>query len=161
VQHIASGFTAGLVAWLSQKTHLLVKVAERGEVIQPGNVYFASEGFQMGLTAGRISMENTAIENGFCPSVSSLFRSVAEAYGPSAMGILLTGMGKDGAVGLKRLREAGGTTLAQNEESSVVFGMPKEAICLGAVEYVLSPEQIAGMIRALGCTTERGDHRGG
>jgi two-component system chemotaxis response regulator CheB len=88
-------------------------------------------------------------DSGFCPSASYLFQSAAEAYGRSAIGILLTGMGRDGAAGLKRLREAGGVTIAQDEESSVIFGMPGEAIRLGAVEHVMSPRQIVGTIRTL------------
>ena len=85
-------------------------------------------------------------DDGFCPSASFLFRSAAENYGRSAMGVLLTGMGRDGAEGLGRLREAGGLTIAQDEESSIVFGMPAEAIRIGAAEYVLSPAQIAELI---------------
>jgi len=150
VQHIALGFTAGLAAWLDQGTPLAVKLAEPGEAVRPGTVYLASDGAQMGITKeGRIRLTKDVIEDGFCPSASYLFQSVAEGYGRSAIGILLTGMGHDGAAGLKRLREAGGVTIAQNEETSVVFGMPAEAIRLAAADYVLSVEQILGAIRSL------------
>jgi two-component system chemotaxis response regulator CheB len=150
VQHIAPGFTAGFVEWLGQGTRLAVKVGESGESVRPGTVYLAPDGFQVGITrAGRIGLTNESAEDGFCPSASYLFQSVAEVYGRSAMGILLTGMGRDGARGLLRLREAGGVTVAQDEETSVIFGMPGEAIRLGAAEYVLSPDQISGMIRSL------------
>ena len=150
VQHIALGFTAGLAEWLGQKTRLAVKLAELGELVRPGAVYLAPEGSQMGITKdGRIRLTQELVEDGFCPSASYLFRSVAEADGKSAIGILLTGMGRDGAAGLRRLREAGGVTIAQDEQSSVIFGMPGEAIRLEAVEYVLSPEQISGAIRSL------------
>jgi two-component system chemotaxis response regulator CheB len=150
VQHIASGFTEGLVEWLDQGTGLRVKLAEPGESVQPGTAYLARDGFHMGITRdGRIRLTNEPADDGFCPSASSLFWSVAEAYGRSAVGILLTGMGRDGAAGLKRLREAGGVTIAQDKESSVIFGMPGEAIRLGAVEHVLPPEQIAATIRSL------------
>jgi two-component system chemotaxis response regulator CheB len=150
VQHIAPGFTTGLADWLGQVTRLTVKMAEAGEATRPGTVYLAPNGFQMGIaTEGRIRLTKELAEDGFSPSASYLFQSVAEAYGRSAVGILLTGMGRDGATGLQRLREAGGVTIAQDKESSVIFGMPGEAIRLGAAAYVLSPEQIAGTIRSM------------
>lgn len=150
VQHIAPGFTAGLVEWLGQATRLAVKLAEPGESARPATVYFAPDGSQIGITKdGRVRLTKELTEDGFCPSASYLFQSVAEAYGPSALGILLTGMGRDGAAGLKKLRAAGGMTIAQDKESSVIFGMPAEAIRLGAAEYVLSPVQISEMIRSL------------
>lgn len=151
VQHIAPGFTMGLADWLGQVTRLKVKVAEAGEATRPGTVYLAPNGFQMGIAMeGRIRLTKELAADGFSPSASYLFQSVAEAYGRSAVGILLTGMGRDGATGLQRLREAGGVTIAQDKESSVIFGMPGEAIRLGAAMYVLSPEQIAGTIRSIG-----------
>ena len=116
---------------------------------RPGTVYLAPNGSQMGVTSdGRIRLGQEPAENGFCPSASYLFESVAKAYGPFAMGILLTGMGRDGATGLRRLREAGGITIAQDEESSVIFGMPGEAIKLGGAEFVLPPEEISWQIRS-------------
>ncbi|MBI4608536.1 MAG: chemotaxis-specific protein-glutamate methyltransferase CheB [Candidatus Rokubacteria bacterium] len=150
VQHIAPGFTEGLAEWLGQGARLMVKLAEPGESIRPGTVYLARDGFQMGITKdGRIRLTKEPMEDGFCPSASYLFQSVAEAYGRSAIGILLTGMGRDGAAGLKKLREVGGVTVAQDEESSVIFGMPGEAVRLGAAQHVLSPEEISVMIRSL------------
>ena len=150
VQHIAPGFTAGLAEWLGQGVPLAVKVAGPGEQVRPGTVYLAPEGRHLGITRdGRIRLTQEAAEEGFCPSASHLFQSVAEAYGRSAVGILLTGMGRDGAKGLLTLRQAGGVTVAQDEESSVIFGMPGEAVRLGAAEHVLPPEQISGMIRFL------------
>jgi two-component system chemotaxis response regulator CheB len=104
----------------------------------------------MGLThTGRISLKQESGDDGFCPSASYLFRSVAEVYGASAIGILLTGMGRDGAAGLRHLQEAGGVTIAQDEESSVVFGMPGEAVRLGAAAHVMPPRRIAHTICAL------------
>ncbi len=150
VQHIAPGFTEGLADWLSQGTPLAVKLAETGESVRAGTVYLARESFQMGITTdGRIRLTKELAEDGFCPSASHLFQSVAETYGRSVIGILLTGMGRDGAAGLRKLREAGGVTVAQDEESSVIFGMPGEAIRLGAAEYVLTPAQISELIRSL------------
>ncbi|MBI5411314.1 MAG: chemotaxis-specific protein-glutamate methyltransferase CheB [Nitrospirae bacterium] len=157
VQHIAPGFTVGLVEWLGQATPLTVKLAEPDELARPGAVYVAPVGAQMGMAKdGRISLQQAPPEEGFCPSASYLLRSVAEGYGRSAIGVLLTGMGRDGATGLKRLREAGGITIVQDEESSVIFGMPAEAIRLRAAEHVLAPAQIAEMIGSLAGAGDRG-----
>ena len=150
VQHIATGFTPGLVKWVAQSTTLHVKLAESGEIAQPGTVYLAPHGAQMGITKHRqIQLIKESMENPFCPSVSYLFESVAKAFGRSAIGILLTGMGQDGAEGLLQLSVAGGVTIAQDEETSVIFGMPGEAIRLGAAQYILSPRQIAALLRGL------------
>lgn len=150
VQHIAPGFTEGLVEWLARETPLTVKLAAAGESAASGTVYIAPDGFQMGITArGQIRLAKALSGNGFCPSASHLFESVAEAYGPAAVGVLLTGMGRDGADGLLRLRQAGGVTIAQDERSSAIFGMPAEAIRLGAAAFVLAPEDIAQAIQSL------------
>lgn len=150
VQHIATGFTPGLVKWLGQNTPLHVKLAESGETAQPGNVYLAPHGAQMGITKDQqISLLKGPTENHFCPSVSYLFESVAKGFGRSSIGILLTGMGQDGAGGLLQLNKAGGVTIAQDEETSVIFGMPGEAIRMGAAQYVLSPREIAEMVQGL------------
>lgn len=151
VQHIAPGFVTGLADWLGGQTPLTVKLAEPGEPVRPGTVYLAPDKCQMGVSRDeRIRLTNgEAAEDGFSPSASYLFRSVAETYQRSAMGVLLTGMGRDGAAGLLRLREVGGLTVAQDKESSVIFGMPGEAVRLGAAELVLSPEEIAALIGRL------------
>jgi two-component system chemotaxis response regulator CheB len=150
VQHITPGFTVGLAEWLTQATGLSVRLAQPGDLVRRGTVYLAPDRSQMGITQeGRIHLTEEVVEGGLCPSASYLFQSVAEAYGRSAIGILLTGMGRDGAEGLRRLREAGGLTVAQDEETSIIFGMPGEAIRQGAAEYVLSPDQIAELIRSL------------
>lgn len=152
VQHIAPGFVSGLAKVLDQDARLRVKTAEAAEIASPGTVYLAPDRHQMGLSkTGRIVLTQDAAENGFRPSASYLFSSVAQAVGRCALGILLTGMGGDGADGLKRLRDTGGLTIVQNEETSIVFGMPKEAIRLGAAEYVLAPDGIAAMIASLAC----------
>jgi len=151
VQHITAGFVNGLAEWLDQGSRLAVKVAEDAEAVRPGSVYVAPDGVQLGITReGEIRLEKGAPEGGFSPSATYLFRSAAQAYGRAALGIVLTGMGQDGAAGLRCLREAGGITIAQDEESSVVFGMPGEAIRIGAVAHVLSPKEITETIRALG-----------
>jgi two-component system chemotaxis response regulator CheB len=110
----------------------------------------APQDFHMGIGMGpRIVLSDHAPENGLRPSVAYLFRSVAEHLGPAAVGILLTGMGKDGAEELKMMKQTGAITIAQNKESAVVHGMPGEAIKLGAVTHVLPPEGIADFLVAL------------
>jgi two-component system chemotaxis response regulator CheB len=156
VQHIVPGFVGGLCEWLGKESRLTVKLAAPGEVARAGTVYFPPDGAQMGIARdGRIQLGRGTGDDGFCPSASYLFRSVAEAYDRAAMGILLTGMGRDGAAGLLRMREAGGVTIAQNEETSVVFGMPAEAIRLGAAEHVLPPAQIVAMLQAVAAASRR------
>ena len=149
VQHIAEGFTQGFAQWLNQKTDLSIHLAGDGERILPKHVYVAPNGFHMGIDAGQIALTRDEPENGLRPSVSYLFRSVANAYGKNAVGVLLTGMGNDGALELKRLKEKGAVTLVQDEESSIVFGMPGQAIKLDAATYVLSPEGIAAKLKDL------------
>lgn len=150
VQHIAQGFTEGFVQWLTESTGFPVSVARNGEPMQPGHAYIAPNGFQTTVDGrGRIALQNSGPENGHLPSVSCLFRSVAATYGSSAVGILLTGMGKDGAVELGLMKAKGAVTFVQDKESSVVYGMPGEAIELGAASYVLSPDKIAAMLTNL------------
>jgi len=150
VQHIAPGFTHGLVEWIDQNTSLHVKLAEADELAQQGTVYVAPHGTQMGITKGmRVHLTKETAESDFCPSISYLFQSVAKSFGGSAVGILLSGMGQDGAAGLLQLRQAGGVTIAQDEETSVIFGMPSEAVRLGAAQYVLAPRQISELLRGL------------
>lgn len=116
----------------------------------PGHVYLAPDDFHMGLDAsGAIALVQQAPENNLRPAVSFLFRSLAEVYGPNALGMLLTGMGKDGAHELKAMKDMGAITIAQDKESSVVHGMPGVAIALGGATHVLSADKIAGALVAL------------
>jgi two-component system, chemotaxis family, protein-glutamate methylesterase/glutaminase len=150
VQHMTPGFSSGFVAWLNRESPLSVKLAEAGELAQPGVAYIAPDRVQLGITPhGRFRCVSQAIPGGFCPSVSFLFQSVTESYGSAAMGVLLTGMGTDGASELGQLRQAGGVTIVQDEESSTVFGMPGAAIKNGAAQHVLPPAQIADFIGSL------------
>jgi len=150
VQHIAAGFAGGLAEWLGRSTSLAVKLAEPDEPTRAGAVYVAPDGLHMGIsTAGRITLTDEIEADGFRPSASYLMRSVARSYRAAALGVLLTGMGRDGAAGLLELREQGGITIAQDKESSVVFGMPMEAIRLGAAEHVLPPRRISQAIKSL------------
>jgi two-component system chemotaxis response regulator CheB len=150
VQHMATGFLQGFVEWLTQSTGNPVHIAAHGEQTQPGHVYTAPDSYHMGVQSnGQIQLSKDAPENGLRPSVAYLFRSVANSFGRNAMGILLTGMGKDGAVELKTMNELGAATIAQDEESSVVYGMPGEAVAIGAAAYVMPPEKIAAAIIGL------------
>jgi two-component system chemotaxis response regulator CheB len=150
VQHIAPGFVQGLTEWLGQSCGLPAHVATDRELALPGHVYIAPEGFHMGIDKnGRIKLTESAPEHGIRPSVSFLFRSVAEALGPNAVGVLLTGMGSDGADGLKVMKDMGAITIAQDETSSVVHGMPGVAIRLNAASHVLPPHNIAELLARL------------
>src|SRR3989339_677470 len=147
VQHIASGFLPGLIDWLSDCTLLNYKVPAQNEVIQQGYVYFAPDDYNIGITNNNsIVLSNDEMENGLRPSVSYLFRSTANTIGEKAIGIIMTGMGKDGAAELKLMRDKGALTIAQDKESSIVFGMPKESIKLDAAQYILPPERIASLL---------------
>ncbi len=144
VQHIAPGFVRGFVDWLNTSSPVPVYLATHHETIWKGRVYVAPDDLQMGVAdGGQIVLSAAPPEYYLRPSVACLFRSVAETYGSAAVGILLTGMGMDGSAELKKIRDAGGVTFAQDKASSIVHGMPGEAIRLGAVDYVLPPAAIA------------------
>jgi len=143
VQHIAVGFLPGLVEWLSQATGFAVRIPAPGELLLPGHAYLAPDGCHLAVERGpRAVLSQSPPESNLRPAVSHLFRSVAETLGNQAVGVLLTGMGKDGAAELKVLRERGAITIAQDKESSAVHGMPGEAIQLGAAMHILPPERI-------------------
>jgi two-component system, chemotaxis family, protein-glutamate methylesterase/glutaminase len=150
VQHIAAGFVQGFADWLAHSSGLPVKVAAHGEQLLPGHAYVAPDDLQMGVeNGGRIMLSSSEPENGLRPSVSWMFRSVSDAFGKNAIGVLLTGMGKDGAQELKRMKEQGAVTIAQDRESSIVYGMPGEAVTINAAAYVLSPAGIAEFLSGL------------
>ncbi len=150
VQHIAAGFIQGLADWLAASSKSPVHIASHGETILEGHIYIAPDGFNMGIAkSGRITLSQDEAMNNMRPSASYLFRSVAEIYGKQAIGVLLTGMGKDGAQELKVMKEKGAITIAQDKESSVVFGMPGEAVNLQAAVFVLPPEEIAKTLHRL------------
>jgi len=156
VQHIAAGFLQGMVEWLDKETPLSVQIPKNGDRARSGNVYFAPEGYHMGITGGgEIVFSSAAPKNGVKPSVSYLFRSVTRAFGEKAVGVILTGMGKDGVLELKEMKDRGAITVAQDKESSIIHGMPGDAIKIGAATHVLSPEEIAAF---LGSTVKKHDH---
>lgn len=150
VQHISAGFVQGFADWLAKASGLPVKVAAHDEYPLPGHVYIAPDDVQMGMDiTGRISLNKSDPENGLRPSVSYLFRSAAKACGNNAVGVLLTGMGKDGAYELKLMKEMGAVTIAQDRDSCIVFGMPGEAVVLNAATYILAPAKIAELLSGL------------
>ncbi len=147
VQHISEGFLSGLVSWLSTDCALKVQIAPLGGVPLPGNIYFPPERMHLELDLqGKFKFSAAPPVDGHRPSVTTTFQSVASFYGKSAIAILLTGMGRDGAEGMRAVSQAGGLTIAQDEKTSLVFGMPKEAIALGAAQSILPLEQIAPLL---------------
>jgi two-component system chemotaxis response regulator CheB len=127
-----------------------VRIAEHGEAPSAGVAYLAPGNRHLLVTRrGVLALSSAPPVGGFRPSGTLLFESGGEYYGAEAVGVLLTGMGEDGAVGLAAMRNAGATTIAQDEASSVVFGMPAAAVALGAAEQVLPLTEIAVQIRAL------------
>lgn len=156
VQHIAQGFTEGLVDWLARSSAFLVRIATEGEHPLPGRAYVAPEGRHMSLGHDRrISLSTREVEHGHRPAVSALFRSVAEVLGRRAVGVLLTGMGKDGAAELKLMKDRGALTIAQDRHSCVVHGMPGEAILLDAATHILAPDAIAALLSRLAAKREK------
>jgi two-component system, chemotaxis family, protein-glutamate methylesterase/glutaminase len=149
-QHIARGFVAPLAEWLSTTTRLPVRVAGPNELLLPGHVYLAPDDQHMSVFV-REYAACRALQpaDRYCPSADILFESVAAVYGRRAIGVILTGMGDDGARGLLALKAAGGRTLAQNESSCVVYGMPRVAVELGAVERVAALADLAQAVRDL------------
>lgn len=143
VQHLHADFTSGLLTWMARVSALPVQVAQHGLAAIPGHVYLAPGGthlllgsdYRLALTESPASLHR--------PSADQLFHSVAETAGGAAVGVLLTGMGEDGAAGLLDIRRRNGRTLAQDEASSAVFGMPRAAQRLGAVEELLPLDRIA------------------
>jgi two-component system, chemotaxis family, protein-glutamate methylesterase/glutaminase len=148
-QHIGDGFLAGLISWLKEDSQLNVKVAQIGETPAPGTVYFAPERAHLEFDAqGKFIYSNFVTATGTCPSIDTLFRSVARIYGRSSVGMLLTGMGTDGVVGMEAISAAAGKTIAQDEQSCLVFGMSKLAIAAGKVEHVMNLTEIAPFLVA-------------
>ncbi len=149
-QHISTGFTEGLAQWLAAETALAVTEAKDGEKMRPGTVFIAPSGAHLLVREdARLHLDPGPPIQGFRPSCDALLFSAAEAFGRRAIGVILTGMGRDGARGLKEIRARGGRTIAQDERTCVVFGMPGEAVSLGAAEEVVPVDEIAGHLLRL------------
>lgn len=147
VQHIGAEFIEGMIQWLQKTTGLPIHLAQNGQYMLPGHVYIAPDNIHMGVKKREIiELALSEPDEGLRPSVSYLFRSAAATYGKHAVGVLLTGMGRDGAEGLKTMKDAGAPTIAQDESTSIVFGMPAEAIKRGGAQYILPLKEIPGKI---------------
>ncbi|MFZ6031126.1 MAG: chemotaxis-specific protein-glutamate methyltransferase CheB [Chloroflexota bacterium] len=150
VQHFSPGFAGGLAEWLDTQTTIRVEIAAHGDTLRPGVLLMAPDDYHLQATAqGIVILSKGPAYKGLRPSANPLFESLAQHYGPAALGIVLTGMGDDGADGLLALRKAGGYTIAQNEESCVVYGMPREAAARQAADEILPVEQIAARLALL------------
>lgn len=150
VQHIMSGFAEGLATWLNQLTPFEVRLARHDDAPRAGQVIIAPDNHHMLVNdKGLITFSHDPPQNGLRPSANYLFNSVARVYGATAIGVILTGMGSDGADGLRALYEKGAHTIVQNEASCVVFGMPAVAIELGAAEQILPADEIATALMEL------------
>lgn len=150
VQHISKGFLPGLVNWLSKEVKIPVRIASGGELLQPGVVYFAPDEHNMGVSReGTVKLEKCKAGTVICPSVAHLFQTAAAEFGCKSLGILLTGMGNDGAKELKMMADAGAETIAQSKESALIYGMPGVAIEIGAARHVLTAEEIARFLTEL------------
>jgi len=151
VQHLAHGFMAGFIEWLQQASNFPAQEAAHGELAIAGRAYIAPDDFHLGIDeCRRLLLSKEVPDAGHRPSVDHLFRSVTASYGPRSAGVLLTGMGVDGAVALKKMRAAGAMTVAQDKATSVIYGMPGEAARIEASMWNLPIESIADFIASLG-----------
>jgi len=147
VQHMVPGFLEGFARWLRGETHLPVALAEHGELFRPGKVHIAPDGAHLRLTeTGHLELGGEAPRGMFRPSIDVLFESVARVAGDGALGILLSGMGNDGAQGLLQLRQAGSVTFSQRPETCVVPGMPLAAREIGAAADELTPDGLSEVL---------------
>lgn len=147
VQHINGEFLPGFISWLQSACRLTIKTADNGEICQPGTIFFPPADHHLEVDHGlRLRLVAGTLVDGHCPSVTVTFRSVAQSCANRAVGVLLTGMGVDGAAGLAAIAKAGGITIAQDEATCVVFGMPGEAVALGAARQVLPLPEIARLL---------------
>ena len=150
VQHITAGFLEGFTRWLSQSSKFPVHIASEGEYLLPGHAYVAPDGLQMSLkNRNSIALRKEAFPSALCPSVACLFESVARVFRQNAIGVLLTGMGDDGALELKQMKDSGAITIAQDKASCIVYGMPGEAVKASAVTHVLPLDGIAAKLTSL------------
>jgi two-component system chemotaxis response regulator CheB len=158
VVHIGEPFAVAFAEWLDAQTGVRVSYARHGDLVRSktGQVAMAPPGSHLAVSRGRLVLTQEAPRHSCRPSVDALFESVAREYGAAAIGVLLTGMGRDGAAGLLDMRRSGSFTIGQDEASSVVYGMPREAMLLGAVERELPLADIAAELRGLAAPKSAG-----
>ncbi|MCP4680512.1 MAG: chemotaxis-specific protein-glutamate methyltransferase CheB [Deltaproteobacteria bacterium] len=150
-QHIATGFLKGMADWLDGSISLDVKVAAHEDKVNPGTVILAPDDAHLKLMPnGIVEIVAAATRDIHTPSIDKFFQSAAESYGSFALGIILSGMGRDGAAGLLEMRKAGALTVAQNEASSVIYGMPKEAVESQAAIHAMDPPEMIALIEEIG-----------
>jgi two-component system chemotaxis response regulator CheB len=150
VQHINASFTDSLAGWLAASAKLKVKMAKDGSALVPGEVLIAPSNLHTRVqTRGRLSVTSGETRDGHIPSGTLLLESAAKAYGRRAVGLLLTGMGVDGADGMLAIKQAGGKTIAQNQESCVVFGMPGAAVAKNAVDQLVHSDDLSAALLRL------------
>ena len=148
VQYMPPGFVGGLAEWLNANSPLDIRVAKAGDILGIGEALLAPDDYHIKIDAGRriILSQDTTKSSFHVPSIDVMMQSVAEAFGKGAVGVIMTGMGHDGVEGIKAIKKAGGKTIAQDEKTSVVFGMNKEAIETGCVDSIVALEKIADEI---------------
>ncbi|MCZ7555796.1 MAG: CheB methylesterase domain-containing protein [Bacteroidia bacterium] len=150
VQHLAPGYVQGFARWLRQQSSINVLVAEQYVPLRPETLYIAPDDRHLTVSRdNRIVLRDDAAVNGFRPSIGLLFTSALDAFGSSTLAVLLSGMGNDGAHEMRALYEHGATTLVQDKESSLIHGIPGEAIKLGAARHILPVQQIAPALLTL------------
>ena len=149
-QHVDEQFAPGLAQWLGSQTPLRVRLAEEGDRLRPGTVFLAAREEHLVLAStALLGYTRIPAEFSYHPSVDVLFKSVIRNWHGTAVGVLLTGMGRDGAEGLKALRNRGHHTIAQDEATSAVFGMPRAAIEMNAAVEILALDKIASRLSNL------------
>lgn len=161
VQHMSRGFDIGFTAWLGKKAQLETVIASQGERLRPGTIFVAPDDYHLETTrSGTLSLSKDPPYKGLRPSANSMFQSLAKAFGERSLGLVLTGMGDDGAKGIHELHKSGGFVIAQDEASCVVYGMPKEAVMRNAVDAVLNLEQIAQILEKVAADKQDSHSRG-
>jgi two-component system chemotaxis response regulator CheB len=149
VQHLHAAFLGGFTAWLAGALEMRVSLAEDGATLEPCDVVVAPADHHLEIDAGlRVGLRRGPPRHGKRPAIDPLFESLAREHGARAAGVLLTGLGEDGAEGLLAMRVAGALTAVQDEPSSLVQEMPRAALRLGAAEHVAAPAQLGALLRA-------------
>ena len=149
VQHILPDFTGTFAKRLDKKCNLVVREGKQGDILKPGHVYMAPSGKYLIFRHGKIDLDDEPHVNFIKPSVDVTMKSAARLFRKNAIGIILTGSGSDGTVGVKAIKKAKGITIAQDKHTSVIFDMPGNAIESGNIDYVLAVEDIADKIMEL------------